>query len=125
MPEHDHDHGHDDHGHDDHGHHDHPLPPPEPDVYVHPSLYMWGIGTFAVVIVIIIMLGGYFWTELGAGTDGERVAEASILGDGLKVLHATEAERLGTYKKLEDGSYQIPIDQAKALLVREAGAAKP
>lgn len=110
--------GHDEHGHDAHGHHDHALPPPEPDQINTSNVFLWGFGTFAVLIVIIVALGSYFWVER-VKEDTTKVVKAGRHQVAKKAMVADNKSRLGSYKKLEGGKVQIPIDQAIKLVVKD------
>ena len=103
--------------HDDHGH-DHPLPPPEPDAINAGNVFFWGMVTFVVLVVTIALLGSYFWVER-LTEDVAKVNQAGKHQVAKKALKADETQRLTTYKKLDDGRVQIPIDEAMKLVVQD------
>ena len=111
--------GHDDHGHEghgDHGHgdHGHGLPPPEPDAINAVNVFVWGFGMFAVIVVIIVWLGGYFWIERDA-EDLVKVEQSYVAKEILQGRQDARAN-LGRVHKLENGRYQVPITHAMALV---------
>jgi hypothetical protein len=101
------------HGHDDG--HGHGLPPPEPDV-VPGSVAIWGLLTFALVIGVVLLLGGYFWAE--------RYAEERVkVWDSYESPELQQAKRadeahLAKVRKLDNGRYQIPIATAMNLVAQ-------
>ena len=99
-------------------HDDHALPPPEPDHINAGNVFFWGVITFVLLVVCIGLLGSYFWVERVA----EDVAKVNNSGRhqvAKKALKADEKQRLTTYKKLDDGRVQIPIEQAMKLVVTD------
>lgn len=114
-------HGHDAHGHDDH--HDHALPPPEPDKINNLNVFLWGIATFILLIVSIVALGSYFWVER-VKEDVAKVDGAGAHQVAKKAMLAETKTQLTTYKKVDGGKVQIPIDQAMKLIVKDYAAAE-
>lgn len=112
------------HGHDEHGHDHHPLPPPEEDNVNGLNVFLWGIGTFVILIVTIALLGSYFWVER-VKEDVDKVTGAGRHVEAKKALVADTKSRLEGYKKLEDGKVQIPIDQAMKLVVKSYAEKAP
>lgn len=117
------DHGHDDHGHSagdhghgagDHGHGGHGLPPPEPDAINALNVFVWGFGMFAVTVVIIVWLGGYFWIE----RDAEDLVKVQQGYTPTEILQGRQDARanLGRVHALENGRYQVPITHAMSLV---------
>jgi hypothetical protein len=85
------------HGHD---HHDeHALPPPEPDPINGLNVFLWGIGTFVVLIVTIALLGSYFWVER-VKEDTDKVEKAGHHMVAKKAMLAEQKARL-TPEKLK------------------------
>ena len=99
-------------------HHDHGLPPPQPDNVPVGRVVFWGLGSFFSVVAVIILLGGYFWTERG-NEDEVKIAGVPGFGVEFNEANATAKANLEGYKKLPDGSYQIPIERAMELLARQ------
>lgn len=107
------------HGHDEHN----GLPPPEPDPINGLNVFLWGAGTFVVLIITIALLGSYFWVErLKENTTKvdqagkHQLAKKSMLND--------QKTKLTTYHKLENGRVQVPIDAAMKLVVKDYAQAK-
>lgn len=114
---------HDEHGHDDGHGHDHPLPPPEPEAINSMNVFLWGIATFVVLIVVIVALGSYFWTER-VKEDVTKVDGAGAHQVAKKAMIAETRTQLTTYKKLEGGKVQIPVAEAMKLVIKDYAAAE-
>ena len=107
------------HDHDEHAdHHDHGLPPPEPDNVAVGPVLIWGAASFLFVVVAIVALGSYFWVER-LKEDHVKVGEHDTNQAKFKQLHANEEQRLNGYKDLGEGRYQIPVQRAMELVVRD------
>ncbi len=81
-------------------------------------VFGWGIGTFIVVLIIIAALSGYFWDKRAEHFTAQ-VGEKNTFSAISNELQATVNGRLQGYKKLGDGRYQIPIDEAMKKVVAE------
>ena len=106
----------DSHAHDDHGGHDQTAASAE---QLRSGLvFGWGLGLFVVVLVIIGFLTGYFWQKRDAHV-AEQVGGRSTFGDTAANLDKVVQGRLTGYKKLGEGRYQIPVDEAMKKVVEE------
>jgi hypothetical protein len=106
----------DSHAHDDHGGHDQTA---ASDEKLRSGLvFGWGLGMFVAVLVCIGFLTGYFWQKRDAHF-AEVVGGRSTFGDTAANLDKVVQGRLTGYKKLGDGRYQIPVDEAMKKVVEE------
>jgi hypothetical protein len=104
---------------DDHGAHDehHALPPPEPDNIAFGSVIFWGFGTFALVLGAVFALSGHFWGELAA--EEQIKAEQGYVLPKIQAQNSITKQRVETYRKLENGQVQVPVERAMELMVNE------
>lgn len=100
-------------------HHDHHgSVAAEPDLIPAVTILGWGLGLFVSVIASIIVVSAIFFQVLDSH-EAEKVGERSQVGGELVELEKTESEALNSYKKLDNGRYQVPIDQAMKLISKE------
>lgn len=81
-------------------------------------VFGWGLGLFVAVLVTIGILSGYFWSKRDARME-ERVGNVPTFGKARVELDTVVEGRLNGYKKLAEGRYQIPIDDAMKKVVEE------
>ena len=98
------------------------IPPPDPDVKASLGMFMWGFAGFGVLVVTVLVLTGYFWVE--RELEATKKATGSPFAAASETLRTVEQSRLGSYAKLKDGQYQIPIERAMKLVASEARGKK-
>lgn len=107
-----------------HAHHEN-VGPPEPDKVNSSMVFLWGMASFVFVIVTILALGGYFWSEIGAEDEAKvrSVYQTSIpdFPKKIETLHAEEKARLGGGFELEGGRKTMPIDEAMKRIAERNG----
>ena len=81
-------------------------------------VFAWGLGMFIAVLVTIGVLSGYFWDKRDAKVE-EVVGGVPTFGKTRAELDAVVEGRLNGYKKLGDGRYQLPIEEAMKKVVEE------
>ena len=81
-------------------------------------VFGWGLGMFISVLICIGFLTGYFWTKRDARVE-EQVGSRSAFGDTRANLDKVVQGRLTGYKKLGEGRYQIPVEEAMKKVVEE------
>jgi len=90
--------------------HHHTLPPPEPDHIQAGGLTFWGVTTFAVVILCVVGLSGYFWDSVNQA--GENEGGSKFYSDIKSKAKEENAKRLSTIDK---GIAAVVADRGQAV----------
>jgi cytochrome c551/c552 len=90
--------------------HHHELPPPEPDQIQAGGITFWGLTTFAVVLLSIAGLSGFFWQSVSEA--GENEGGSKFYSDIKKNAQAENSKRLST---INDGIKAVIADRGQAV----------
>lgn len=89
------------------------------------ALVVGGVSVHVALGLLIATLffgTGLYWWHVNEQA-APRAASEPLLGEGFGASRLEEEATLKSYKKLEGERFQIPIDRAMSLIVKEKGAA--